>query len=375
MSRNSLQQLLRDTLSGFLERHKLPLYQYRALKSVLHCRTSVMGGHVQCCEQGHVNGVWYNSCKNRACPQCRAMPTEAWLGHTRSTLINCPHHHIVFTLPSELHDLWRFNRELMSDILFNATMETLKVFSGDARYLGGRAGILLAQHTWGRDLSLHPHIHALVSHGGLNDNNEWVEPRKKKLFPFKPVMQVYRGKFLSGLKKALSVNRLMIPTGRDASHIETLINRLGRSYWHVYFCDRYDHANGVAKYLARYVKGGPINKDQVSRSFEGDVNFSYTSHKTQKKETLRLGVDAFLLRWLQHIPLPGKSMVRYGGLYSSGLRKRLNIARLLHGQLAVSEREVLLWQKYMEARDDMPVCKECGGPLMHGAEILRYRAA
>lgn len=375
MPRYSLQKLLEERLSGFLKQHKLPLYQHRALQSVLQCRTAALGGHVQCCEQGHVNGVWYNSCKNRTCPQCRAMPTEEWLGNASSTLIDCPHHHIVFTFPSELHDLWRFNRELMSDLLFSSTMETLKAFGNDSRYLGAQAGVLLAQHTWGRDLSLHPHIHALVSHGGLSGDKEWVVPRKKKLFPFKPVMQVYRGKFLSGLKKALLENRVMIPSGRDANHMQTLINRLGRSYWHVYFCERYDHATGVAKYLARYVKGGAMNKSQLNRGSGSEVIFSFTSHKTQRKETLRLSFDAFLLRWLQHVPLPGKPMIRYGGLYSSGLRSRLNIARQQHGQVEVSARQVLYWQQYMLGRDDMPACVKCGGPLMHGDRVLRRQAA
>lgn len=117
--------LLQEQLPAFLKQHKIPFYQHRALHAIMRCRTAALGGHVQCCEQGHVNGVWYNSCKCRACPQCRSMPTEEWLHNTRSTLLDCPHQHIVFTLPHELHDLWRFNREVMTDFLFKATMETL----------------------------------------------------------------------------------------------------------------------------------------------------------------------------------------------------------------------------------------------------------
>lgn len=375
MANYSLQMLLQSQLPRFLKQHKLPFYQHRALQSIMRCRTSALGGHVQCCDQGHVNGVWYNSCKCRACPQCRSMPTQEWLHNTQSTLIDCSHHHIVFTLPHELHDLWRFNRERLSDFLFKATMETLKVFSADSRYLGATAGILLAQHTWGRDLALHPHIHALVTHGGLNADDEWVTPKKKNLFPYTPVMQVYRGKFLDYCRKALKAELLVLPTGRDATHMKTLFNRLGRSYWHVYFAERYNSAVGVAKYLARYVKGGPINRGQLQSDGKGGVVFSYSSHKTKKKEKLHLSVDAFLLRWLQHVPIPGKPLVRYGGLYSASLRQRLNVARRIYGQPAVSARQVLDWQTYMTQREDLPTCTHCGGVLRHGAKVNARRVA
>ncbi|MDZ7923816.1 MAG: IS91 family transposase [Marinagarivorans sp.] len=375
MANYSLQQLLQTHLPRFLKQHSLPLYQHRALQSIVRCRTAALGGHVQSCEQGHINGVWYNSCKCRACPQCRAMPTQEWLSNTQSALIECSHHHIVFTLPHELHDLWRFNRALLSDFLFKATMETLKLFSADTRYLGATAGILLAQHTWGRDLALHPHIHALVTHGGLNADNKWVTPKKKTLFPYEPVRQIFRGKFLDFCRKALNAENIVLPTGRDKTHIKTLLNRLGRSYWHVYFSERYDSAVGVAKYLARYVKGGPINKGQLKASDSGGIIFSYTSHKTQKKEQLHLSVDAFLQRWLQHVPMPGKPLVRYGGLYSAAIRARLNSARKVHGQTVVSERVLLDWQAYMSQRNDLPVCDQCGCALRHGAVIKPRRVA
>ena len=375
MANYSLQVLLQSQLPRFLKQHKLPLHHHRALQSIVRCRTAALGGHVQRCEQGHVNGVWYNSCKCRVCPQCRSLPTQEWLNNTQSTLIDCPHHHIVFTLPHELHDLWRFNCELLSNFLFKATMETLKTFSADKRYLGAMPGILLAQHTWGRDLSLHPHIHALVTHGGLNADNEWVTPKRKTLFPYKPVTQVFRGKFLDFCRKALKAQTLVLPTNRDETHIKGLLNRLGRSYWHVYFSERYDSAVGVAKYLARYVKGGPINKGQLKASDSGGIIFSYTSHKTQKQEQLHLSLDAFLLRWLQHVPIPGKPLVRYSGLYSAAVRERLNIARIVHGQASVSERVLLDWQTYMNERNDLPVCEKCGGALSNGRVVKPRRVA
>lgn len=375
MANYSLQKLLREHLSGFLKNHKIPVYQHRALQKVLCCRTAVLGGHIQRCSAGHLNGVWYNSCKNRTCPQCQSLPGEQWLLNAQSVLINCSHHHIVFTLPSELHCLWKYNRQLLSDILFSAVNETLKVFSNDQRYLGAKPGIMLAQHTWGRDLSLHPHIHALITHGGLSDEGKWVLPKKKTLFPYKPVRQVYQGKFLASLKKALKENAINLPPDKDSVHVSNLINYLGRRYWHVYFAERYDHARGVAKYLSRYVKGGPLSRHQLTRGTGNTVIFKYRSHKTGKHESLSLDVNDFILRWLQHVPAPGKPTIRYGGLYSSACRQLLNIARKQHSQREVSDREVLRWQAYMAGRDGVPLCSQCGHPLERAERLPRYRVA
>lgn len=373
MATYSFQSLLQEHLSSFLQKHKLPAYQYRALQGVVRCRTAALGGHVQRCSAGHLNGVWYNSCKHRTCPQCRALPTEQWLRHAQSALIDCPHHHIVFTLPSELHILWQYNRELLSDILFSSVNQTLKLFAKDARYLNATPGILLAQHTWGRDLSLHPHIHALVSHGGLNTAGQWVTPKKKTLFPFKPVRQVYQGKFLAALKKALKAGTLNLPPNKDAVHILNLIHGLGRRYWHVYFCERYDKAGGVAKYLARYVKGGALSQGQLQRCGDRDIIFNYRSHKTQRQESLKMSAESFIRRWLQHVPVQGKPVIRYSGLYSSACREALNKAREDHGQIAVTEREILRWQTYMASRDGVPTCPRCAAPLERAEKLPRYQ--
>ncbi|MBQ0720273.1 MAG: transposase zinc-binding domain-containing protein [Gammaproteobacteria bacterium] len=114
MASFSIQNILQQHLSGLLERNKFTLYQYRALKQLSVCRTAKLGGHAQYCAEGHLNGIWYNSCKHRACPQCRGLAGEEWRQNTESMLLNCPHHHVIFTLPEELNILWRYNRALMT---------------------------------------------------------------------------------------------------------------------------------------------------------------------------------------------------------------------------------------------------------------------
>jgi len=365
----TLQTLLMDQLPAILSRKNFPQYQLKALTKLSVCRTAALGGHTQYCANGHVNGVWYNSCKHRACPQCRGLAREQWLSNTQSVLLDCPHHHVIFTLPHALNELWQHNRELMTQLLFRAVQDTLKQFSKDPRYLDATPGLLSVLHTWGRNLSLHPHIHTLISHGGINAQGQWVKPRKKHLFPQKPVMMVYRGKLLSLLKDALTSGKLQLPEGQDTLHGMNLFNRLGRQDWVVHFCERYDHATGVAKYLARYVKGGPFKNQQLA-GWDGEkVTFRYQSHQTGRRERLRLSADDLALRLAQHIPTPGKPTVRYAGLYASGARTKLNMARVALGQPAVSKQALLTWQEYLSDKGYEPVCKECGERLFHRDKV------
>ena len=374
MEAYSVKGLLNHYFSDITSMSSFPLYQIKALYRLKACRSEALGGHVQRCEKGHVNGIWYNSCKHRACPQCRSMASEEWLRNTQGMLLNCAHHHIVFTIPSELHALWRYNRDEMTGLLFEAAQETIKTFAADPKHLGATPAYLSALHTWGRNLGLHPHIHLLISQG-LSKEGEWVEPKRQCLFPQKPVTLVFRGKLLAKVKQALAGDMLSMPQGQDICHLKTLCNKLGRKNWMVHFCDRYDHARGVAKYLARYVKGGPFRNSQITDVSDDGVCFQYKSHTTKRIETLKLSAAEFMQRLLQHVPLPGKPTVRYGGLYSSSCRARLNQAREKFDQQAVSEREQLLWQTYIDDLGHTPKCKECGLPLIHGDAFARKKQA
>jgi hypothetical protein len=370
MSKHTVQRIFQQYLrSG--SKVSLPLHHLKILDKLSTCRTEALGGHAQYCENNHLNGVWYNSCKHRACPQCRGMPTEEWLINTQRVLLDCPHHHVIFTIPSALNNLWRYNPQIMTDILFKAVQETLKQFAKDPQYLNAVPGILCALHTWGRNLSLHPHIHVLLSHGGINEKGEWVTPKKETLFPQKPVMIVYRAKLLSLIKNAMKKEKdWQLPPDSRENQITSLLNKLGRQSWVVHFCKRYEHADGVAKYLSRYVKSGPLKNQQIKSVTAEQVKYQYYSHQNKKTETLTLPTGQFIQRLLQHAPLPGKPTVRYSGLYHSATRKKLNLARAALGQPDVSERQILDWQHFMESKGTLPVCDQCGLKLTKMVEIL-----
>ncbi len=373
MAKHAIQQILQQHGVRLIQTLGLPLTYLKALDKLSVCRTAVLGGHAQYCDNGHLSGIWYNSCKHRSCPQCNGKATEEWLVNTKEVLLDCAHHHIIFTIPHEFNDLWRYNQRAMTDILFKAAQKTLQQFSKDPKYLSGTLGIICALHTWGRDLSLHPHIHALVSHGGINHAGEWVAPKKEILFPQKPVMMVFRGKFLSLVKQAMKEEQWKTVPDTRESQIKNLLNKLGRKDWNVHFCKRYDYAEGVATYLARYVKSGPLNNRQIRSVTDKHVTFEYHSHHTKKIETLTLTIEQFILRFLQHTPLPGRPVVRYCGLYHSAARKKLNVARMALGQKEVSERKQLKWQEFLENKGHLPICETCGLPLTVRVSVMPVR--
>jgi hypothetical protein len=207
----TIQDILGLGLPDFLDTHAVPDYQLKAALNLLRCRTAALGGHIEECPEGHTQHVWYNSCRHRSCPQCAFLQIEQWLEKKKELILPCDHYHFIFTQPSELRRLWQYNLEPMADLLFHSSSATLTKLLGDEAHLGARPGILAALHTWGRTLVFHPHLHCLVTGGGLTPDGEWKAVRNGFLLPARVVREVYRGKFLEGLEKLLRGGQLQLP--------------------------------------------------------------------------------------------------------------------------------------------------------------------
>lgn len=372
MKAYTLQSLFQEYFAGYKQMHRLPLYQLKAISLMQRCRTQCLGGHSQYCPNGHLNGVWYNSCKHRSCPQCQGLPSARWLHRAKKGLIDTTHHHWIFTMPHELNVLWRFNRGLFQDALFKAVSQTIKELSLDSKYLEATPGYMLTLHTWGRNLSLHPHIHCLITHGGLK-GGRWLTPKRRRFLPAKVLMMLYRGKILSVLRQQTIRQEMTLPPSLSKQQTLNLLNKLGRKDWVVECCKPYTHGGGVATYLARYVKGGPIKNSQIQFINNGQVGFRYKSHRTHKIETLTLPVEAFISRVLEHIPIPSKMSIRHYGLYHGSNRERLNQARQNFKQEPLDEPEFLTWQAYLQGLKALPVCEVCGVSM--GGELAETAAA
>jgi hypothetical protein len=377
----TLQKILLDHFDDLVRSRALSAPQYKAAAALRRCRTAALGGHVQRCPNGHVQRVWYNSCRHRACPQCNGLARERWLERIRARLIDCAHWHVVFTIPHQLNVLWQLNTPAMMDALFAAARDTLLELLADPRHLGARAGIQLALHTWTRPMALHPHLHALVSDGGLADG-QWVVPRRSHLLPARVVMMLFRGKLLEALRELHQRAALRLPDELSEERFTSLLNRLGRKVkWNVRVCERYAHGQGLSLYLARYVKGGPLKNTQIVRASQSEVLLRYTPNaepgSPRHSATLALSPERFLARVLQHAPEPGRHTVRYYGLYAHACGEQLNAARALHRQAPVQPPPPIDWQGYL-ARFPRALsatrCPQCQAPLVRGVLIPASRA-
>ena len=371
----TVQQIFRQNFSALAAGRRLPLHYHKAAQQFIRCRTAALGGHVQACPEGHIERVWYNSCRHRTCPQCNQIQVERWLAAQRARLLDCAHHHIIFTLPHELNPLWQYNRAALMSHLFQAVREVLMELLADPKYLGAEPGFLLALHTWGRSLSLHPHIHCLITDGGLA-GDEWRTPRGSCFLPARVVMAKFRGTFLWMIRDALEKGELTLPRNERPARFQSLLNRLGRIKWNVHLRERYGHGAGVVQYLARYVRGGPLRNSQLIDLSSAQVKFRYFAHNDGAARVMTLTPEVFMLRYLQHVPEAGRPTVRHYGLYAHTKTAALNRARPLFQQPPLSPALPLTWQAYYQQRHPeagVHTCAICGVPLVNSHRLARSR--
>lgn len=317
----SLQTILHLGYASYERTHRLPESVRRAVWALLACRTAVLGGHVQACPEGHKERVWYNSCRHRMCPQCAWVQVERWLAKQKTRLLACEHYHGIFTMPHELNDLWLANVEAMSQLLFASVHETLRELLGDGKYLGAKPGIIATLHTWTQTLLLHPHVHCLVTGGGLTESGDWVAVRHGCLLPMRVVMAVFRGNLRAAIRQGLVHGTLALPEGKRPQQMENLLNKLGRVKWNVHIRERYAHGRGGLVYLARYLRGGPLSNRRLVWCDGQQVVFRYEERAKPNggqshQRTMRLPLEQFLGRWLLHVPPARAVRVRCWGLYA-----------------------------------------------------------
>jgi ribosomal protein L37AE/L43A len=252
-------EVIRSCRDAFLQRYGASLTpeQRRTLDDLAACRTAALGGHVlECPECGHQE-VSYNSCGNRHCPKCQATAAARWLEAQAADLLDTPYFHVVFTLPGALGPMALSNPRVVYGLLMRAAARTLLEVAANPKHLGAEVGVLAVLHTWGQNLTLHPHVHGVVTGGGLSlDESRWIAGRDDYFLPVPILRCVFRGKFLAGLRTAFRRGRLRFP-GRLAAlarpkRFHRLLAESVRTEWVVYAKAPWQSAVTTLKYLARY---------------------------------------------------------------------------------------------------------------------------
>ena len=372
--RSSLQDIFRDHFAHYAQGRALHPREWRAGSAIRDCHSAALGGHVLSCEHGHDSRVQYNACRHRSCPTCADKPRQQWLQRELPRLLPCDHHHAVFTLPHEFIALWECNRAWINALLFDSARASLLELCADERHLGARPGLLMALHSWGRTLSRHPHVHCLVSAGGLDAGGRWRAPRRGAwLVPVKALAALYRGKLLHALKRALVEQRLQLPRGQDAAYWLKRIAAQYRTHWNVQLGAPYAHGRGVALYLARYVKGGPLAGKRALDVEHGRVSLDYVDHRDRRAKTLVLTAHDFIERVLWHAPPRGQHLVRRGGLYATSARgHHRRCVQHLTPQAMPEPQPTSAWRVPAGAPATVPVatCRVCAAPLLRTASLL-----
>jgi len=355
----------------------IPTVVYRAYWAIIHCHTWGMGGHAVVCPNGHVECVSYNACRNRSCPHCAAYRIRPWLERQVRTLLGCAHHHIIFTIPHELNVLWLLNYKALADLLFRSARAAVFELALDLRYVGGQPGAIMALHTWGQQLALHPHIHCLVTAGGADAEGRWIPARRKSLLPARPLKELFQKKFLYGLRGLAMEGKLRLPDGWRSTDVLALCRKVEQKRWNVRVCERYEDPKAVLSYLGRYLHGGPVAESRLL-AFDGrTVSFRYKDYRDigadgPRQKAMQLDRDEFVRRYLQHVPPKRFHMVRAFGPYRHGgnseqirqrLRETLPLSTELKELLQPSQEPFFREEPPEDESDGMHFCSVCGSPL------------
>lgn len=372
----SLQQIIECGLKNKFGGRPLPPHMWRAAERITACRTAALGGHVQACPEEHMERHWYNSCKHRSCPLCAFTSIERWLDKQKARVLDCDYYHVIITVDGALDSLWLANGRAMTDILFKAAKETIFELLGDRKYLGAEPGMTIALHTWGQMQGLHPHVHCLVTGGGLAPDGTWRAVNNGYLLPGRVARDLFRGKFIAAVRQGLEQGKLAVPPTERLQRILNLLNKLGRKKWNVCIRERYAHAGGVLTYLGRYMRGGSIANRRIVSWDEETVRFRYKDYREdgdgKKHKELELSLNDFVRRVLMHVPEPGQKVVRSYGIFAGSRRADLNRCREMLGQGPVQETEVRTWQECVTKLGDKDPsrCPVCGARLIQ-KEVFR----
>jgi hypothetical protein len=365
---------------------RLSRQDLRVMRAIEVCRTAALGGHKDQCDHcGHVE-ISYNSCRNRHCPKCQTLRKEKWIEARSEDLLPIQYFHVVFTIPSELNPLVSMNRKVIYDLLFRSVSETLTELAHDPKYLGAGIGGISILHTWGQNLMDHPHLHCIVTGGGLSsDKGRWVSCRKGFFIPVRVLSALFKGKFLDLLKRCFESDDLVFPDRirhlKPTEDFERFRSQLYYKNWVVYCKPPFDGVKGVLQYLGRYTHRIAINNHRILNIHNGDVSFlwrDYADHNRQKTMTLK--ADEFIRRFLLHVLPPRYVRIRHFGLLANRKRKKtialcrqiLEDAQTLTQQNGRKE----TWQEqlFRICGLDVTLCPVCQkGRMYRVALLLPYR--
>jgi hypothetical protein len=351
---------------------RVSLGQLKVMSAIEDCRTAVLGGHVEECEDCGHRRIAYNSCRNRHCPKCQGAAAKDWLAAREADLLPVGYFHLVFTLPAELAGIAYQNKAVVYDLLFRAASETLLTIAADPRHRGARIGITAVLHTWGSAMTHHPHVHMIVPGGGIAlDGTRWISCRPGFFLPVRVLSRLFRRLMLDKLAQVHAAGRLVFFSEHAALHDRDVfaahLAPLRKKNWFVYAKRPFAGPEAVLAYLARYTHRVAIANSRLLARDERGVTFRFKDYRHDggaRYRTMTLAPDEFIRRFLLHVLPKGFHRIRHYGLLATAACKA-NIARAR--ELIVAPEPPAEHDEPAQitvAPDHRPPCPCCGGRMV-----------
>jgi hypothetical protein len=305
--------------AGLVAATKCTSIQLKVLGKISQCRTSALGGHEEVCDNCGIVRYSYNSCGDRHCPKCQAVKQAFWIDDLIHKTLPVKHYHIVFTMPHQLNKIALQNDRMYYELLFAAVWNTLRSFG--YTHFGSESGAVCVLHTWGQNLSLHPHIHCIVPAAGYTLDGQWKEIGHlgKYLYPVHQLSDAFKGKFLDSLKRALRKQNML-------TFFNEAVQEAYNTRWVVHCEPSMADADHVIKYLGQYTHRVAITNQRILNIAGGKVTFLAKDYRDRaiKKPVTFDGVE-FLRRFILHI-LPKRFVkIRYYGIYNHTVRRNMGL--------------------------------------------------
>ncbi len=345
--------------TSFIAKHQ-PLKQHLSvLNAIEKCRTAALGGHVDGCESCGYVRISYNSCRNRHCPKCQVTNKQRWILARQQQLLPVSYFHVVFTIPQQLNSWCLHYPKVMYDLLFAASHQTINTFANDEKQLGATAGMISVLHTWGQNLSLHPHVHLIIPGGGIAASGCWKNAKSngRYLFPVKAMSVVFKNKYMEGFLKFIQTQNKTI----ESSLRETLYSKS----WIVYAKQPFGGAQQVIEYLGRYTHKVAISNHRIKSIADDKISFMYKDYADGSKQKLMtVEPTEFLRRFCMHILPPGYRKIRYYGFLANANRAMLEVQQKEMGVAAAvlvkKDWKTIAREKMNYDADQCPCCKKGG---------------
>ena len=353
MSKYTIQDIFKIYGPEYIKNHNLSKEQYKVYNAIINCGSIELGYHICTCEECGEQYFGYNSCRNRHCPMCQNYKREQWIQKESSYLLDSRYFHIITTVPYELNEIFLYNKKICYNILFKATSETILELCNDSKWLGATPGITSILHTWGQTMEFHPHIHSIVTGGGLK-NNHWISCDKDYLFKVQVLGSLFRGKFLYYLKHEFSNLKTDFI---DLKSFNKFLEPLYKKQWITYIEPPKGKVENVIEYVGRYSFRVAISNERIKNIEDGNVTFEYKDYKDNSKiKLMTITAEEFIRRFLLHVLPDNFTKIKHYGLLSNKNKKNnIRLCRLLISRILTHEFVCTISRKFQEFK-----CEKCG---------------